>query len=74
MSQRVFETLVAAPCGQGTTVLAIDKDTGAGYLYSVGHANGLATVIKGLGKAPGSFTDPVYFSWTKYTDPALAGE
>ncbi|MEV4264542.1 hypothetical protein [Kribbella sp. NPDC049584] len=71
---QVFETLVAAPCGQGSTVLAIDKDTGAGYLYSVGHANGLATVIKGLGKVPGSFTDPAYFSWHKYTDPKLFGE
>jgi hypothetical protein len=71
---QVFETLVAAPCGTGTLVLAIDKDTGAGYLYSVGHGNGLATVIKGIGKAPGSFTDPVYFRWAGYTDPPLSGE
>ncbi len=71
---QVFETLVAAPCGQGTIVLAIDRDTGNGYLYSVGHANGLSTVVKGLGKAPGTFTDPVYFQWTKFTDPLLAGD
>ena len=71
---QVFETLVAAPCRQGTVVLAIDRDTGAGYLYSIGHANGLSTVVKGLGKVPGSFKDPVYFRWAKYTDPALSGE
>lgn len=71
---QVFETLVAAPCGQGTVVLGIDRDTGNGYLYSVGHANGLSTTIKGLGKAPGTFTDPVYFSWTHFNDPPLSGE
>jgi hypothetical protein len=71
---QVFETLVAAPCGNGTVVLAIDRDTKAGYLYSVGHANGLNTVIKGLGKVPVSFTDPVYFRWAATTDPPLAGE
>ncbi|TCC30559.1 hypothetical protein [Kribbella sindirgiensis] len=71
---QVFETLVAAPCGQGTVVLAIDRDTGNAYLYSMGHANGLSTPIKGLGKAPGTFKDPVYFSWTKFGDPPLFGE
>lgn len=71
---QVFETLVAAPCGNGTVVLAIDKDTGSGYLYSIGHANGTATVIKGLGKAPGTFNDPVYFRWANYSDPLLFGE
>jgi hypothetical protein len=69
-----FESLVAAPCGTGTLLLGIDKDTGAGYLYSIGHANGTATAIKGLGKVPGSFTDPVYFRWANYADPHLAGE
>ena len=69
-----FESLVAAPCGTGTLLLGIDKDTGAGYLYSIGHANGAATVIKGLGKVPGTFTDPVYFHWTRFSDPNLAGE
>ncbi|MFF0341218.1 hypothetical protein [Kribbella sp. NPDC004875] len=71
---QAFETLVAAPCGQGTVVLGIDRDTGHGYLYSVGHANGLSTVIKGLGKVPGTFDDPVYFRWAKYGDPLLAGD
>ena len=71
---QVFETLVAAPCGQGTVVLGIDRDTGAGYLYSIGHANGLSTVVKGLGKAPGTFTDPVYFRWAGYSSPPLSGE
>lgn len=69
-----FESLVAAPCGTGTLLLGIDKNTGSGHLYSVGHANGTATAIKGLGKVTGSFTDPVYFRWTKFTDPHLAGE
>jgi hypothetical protein len=69
-----FETLVAAPCGTGTVLLGIDKDTGAGYLYSVGHANGLSTVITGHGKVPGTFNDPVYFRWANYADPLLFGE
>ncbi|MFI5694662.1 hypothetical protein ACIA58_22605 [Kribbella sp. NPDC051586] len=57
-----FESLVIEKCGQyGTLLLGIDKDTGSGYLYAVGHANGTATVIKGLGKVPATFTDPVYF-------------
>ncbi|MGW6195635.1 hypothetical protein ACWF0M_05765 [Kribbella sp. NPDC055110] len=57
-----FETLIAEKCGNyGTLLLGIDKDTGAGYLYAVGHANGTATVIQGLGKVPATFTDPVYF-------------
>jgi hypothetical protein len=57
-----FEAMVIEKCGvYGTILLGIDKDTGAGYLYAVGHANGTATVIKGLGKVPKTFTDPVYF-------------
>ncbi|WP_238153270.1 hypothetical protein [Kribbella speibonae] len=57
-----FETLIADACGQyGTLLLGIDKDTGAGYAYAVGHANGTATVINGLGKVNGTFTDPVHF-------------
>ncbi|MFG1812386.1 hypothetical protein ACGFIF_01355 [Kribbella sp. NPDC049174] len=57
-----FESLIIEKCGAyGTLLLGIDKDTGSGYLYAVGHANGTATVIKGLGKVPGTFTDPVYF-------------
>jgi hypothetical protein len=59
-----FESLVASKCGQyGTLLLGIDKDTMAGYLYAVGHANGTSTVIKGLGKVPATFADPIYFRW-----------
>lgn len=70
-----FETLIASRCGQyGTLLLGIDKDTGAGYLYAVGHANGTATVIQSRGKTPGTFTDPVNFRWTNHNDPPLYGE
>ncbi|MGW6282998.1 hypothetical protein [Kribbella sp. NPDC055071] len=59
-----FEALVAVRCGnQSTLLLGIDKDTHSGYLYAVGHANGTSTVIKGLGKAPTSFTDKTYFRY-----------
>lgn len=71
---QVFETLVAAPCGNGTILLGIDRDTGNGYLYSVGHANGLATTVRGLGKVPATFKDPVYFRWAAFGDPLLAGD
>jgi hypothetical protein len=64
-----FETLVAAKCGtQGTLLLAIDKETGAPYLYAIGHANGAATVIKSIGKVNRTFTDPAYFHY--YDDTA----
>jgi hypothetical protein len=57
-----FESLVIEKCGAyGTMLLGIDKDSKSGYLYAVGHANGTATVIKGLGKVPTTFEDPVYF-------------
>jgi hypothetical protein len=57
-----FEALIAEKCGQyGTLLLGIDKDTQSGYLYAVGHANGTATVIQGLGKVPATFADPVHF-------------
>ncbi|TCC26950.1 hypothetical protein [Kribbella speibonae] len=57
-----FEAMVIEKCGiYGTLLLGIDKDTGSSYLYAVGHANGTATVIKGLGKIPATFADPVYF-------------
>ncbi|MGZ0152155.1 hypothetical protein ACXJJ3_34210 [Kribbella sp. WER1] len=60
-----FETLIAEKCGNsGTLLLGIDKDTGAGYLYAVGHANGAATVIKGLGKVPTTF--PAADSYFRY--------
>jgi hypothetical protein len=44
-------------------LLGIDKDTRTGYLYAVSHANGTATVIKGLGKVPTTFTDKTYFRY-----------
>ncbi|WUJ71614.1 hypothetical protein OG809_41835 [Kribbella soli] len=60
-----FETLIAEKCGNsGTLLLGIDKNTGAGYLYAVGHANGAATVIKGLGKVPTTF--PATDSYFRY--------
>lgn len=72
-----FDTLIAEKCGQyGTLLLAIDKDTRSAYLYAIGHANGTATVIQGLGKVPTTFTDPVYFRDTAEpgTAPLLFGE
>ena len=59
-----FETLIADKCGNyGTLLLGIDKDTKKGYLYAVGHANGLSTVIQSRGQVPGTFDDPVDFRW-----------
>jgi hypothetical protein len=59
-----FETLVAERCGtQSTLLAAIDNDTGSAYLYAVGHANGTSTVIRGLGKIPSTFKDPVISLW-----------
>ncbi|GAA2801780.1 hypothetical protein [Kribbella solani] len=70
-----FESLVAEKCGtQSTLLTAIDKDTGTAFLYAVGHANGTATVIKGLGQVPGTFKDPVYFLSTAEGQPPLFGE
>ncbi|NIK55408.1 hypothetical protein [Kribbella shirazensis] len=66
----VFETLMAVKCGvYGTLLLGIDKGTKSGYLYAVGHANGLSTVIKGLGKVQGAFPDPIDFRWRNEFDP-----
>jgi hypothetical protein len=67
-----FEKLIANKCGQyGTVLLAIDKETKTAYLYAVGHTNGAATVINGLGKVQTTFNDPVYFRWAAlpYLDP-----
>ncbi|MFI5695254.1 hypothetical protein ACIA58_25605 [Kribbella sp. NPDC051586] len=70
-----FESLLTTRCGQyGTLLLGVDKDTGSAYLYAVGHANGTATVINSLGKVPGTFSDPVNYSWANYFDPPLNGE
>jgi hypothetical protein len=71
-----FETMIASKCGNyGTLLLGIDKDTGSGYGYAVGHANGTSTVINALGKVSGTFPDPVYFRWgvVWYLDP-LTGD
>lgn len=66
-----FESLQAQRCGQyGVLLLAIDKDSGAGYLYAVGHANGASTVIQNRGKVPTTFKDPILFSWAA---PAIFG-
>jgi hypothetical protein len=68
---QAFDALIAEKCGQyGTLLLGIDKDTRSGYLYAVGHANGTATVIKGLGKVPATFADPVHFRDT--AEPGIA--
>lgn len=62
---QVFESLVAQRCGQyGVLVIGIDKDTKTGYVYAVGHGNGLATVIQNRGKVPVPLDDQVYFHWT----------
>jgi hypothetical protein len=50
-----------------TLLTAIDKDTGTAYLYAMSHANGPSTVIKLLGKLPGTYTDPIYFLRTHGT-------
>ncbi|MFC6162566.1 hypothetical protein [Kribbella jiaozuonensis] len=55
-----FDALVASKCGTGTMLLGVDKETGAPYLYTIGHANGTATVIKGLGKVPRTFGEVAY--------------
>jgi hypothetical protein len=70
-----FEAIVAEKCGtQSTLLAAIDRDSGSAYLYAVGHANGTATVIQGLGKVPGTFNDPIYFLRTSQAGTSLYGE
>ncbi|MFF0269242.1 hypothetical protein [Kribbella sp. NPDC004536] len=72
---QTFESLVVEKCGaQSSLLTAIDKDTGSAYLYAVGHANGTSTVIRGLGKVPGTFKDPVYSLGTPEGQPPLFGE
>ncbi|MEV8377907.1 hypothetical protein AB0P21_34530 [Kribbella sp. NPDC056861] len=67
-----FDALIAERCGvQGTLLLGIDKDTQSGYLYAVGHANGTATVIQGLGKVPATFAESNYFRY--FLDTPEAG-
>jgi hypothetical protein len=72
-----FEALVANNChGTGTILLGVDKETGAPYLYTLGHANGTATVITALGKVPRTFAEVAYSRF--YDDTAdyeqLSGE
>jgi hypothetical protein len=70
-----FETLAAERCGtQSTLLTAIDRDTKTAYLYAVSQANGTATVIKGLGKIPTTFNDPVHSLYTTDAVPPLFGE
>ncbi|MEU4195464.1 hypothetical protein AB0E69_26425 [Kribbella sp. NPDC026611] len=70
-----FESLVAEKCGsQGTLLVGLDKDTKTAYLYAVGHANGPATVIRALGKLPGTFDAPLYFRWATLDFDDLFGE
>ncbi|MET9269747.1 hypothetical protein [Kribbella sp. NPDC003557] len=66
---QTFETLSAASCGRNSTLLlGIDSDTKTAYLYAVGHANGLSTLIQSRGKVPATFADPVYFRWVSRPD------
>lgn len=75
-----FETLVAEKCGnQSTLLLGIDKDTRTAYLYAVSHANGTATVIKGLGAVGtefAAFAEKTYFRYygSDLEVPRLYGE
>ncbi|WP_329484523.1 hypothetical protein OG555_20520 [Kribbella sp. NBC_01484] len=72
---QTFESLVTERCGNQSTLLtAIDKDTGSAYLYAVGHATGASTVIKGLGKVPGTYKDSVYYRHTTEGVAPLNGE
>ncbi|GAA0949613.1 hypothetical protein GCM10009554_48490 [Kribbella koreensis] len=71
---QVFESLMVAACGQyGVLLLGVDKNTHSGYLYAVGHATGLSTVIQPRGKLPVSFDDPTYHGWAAPGSP-LFGE
>jgi hypothetical protein len=66
-----FEQLIATKCGaDGTLILGIDRDTGSAYLYTMNHVAypGTSTVIKSLGKVPGSFADPHYFRYAPKYD------
>ncbi|NIK57612.1 hypothetical protein [Kribbella shirazensis] len=64
---QTFETLVAEKCGvQSTLLLGIDKDTRRGYLYAVSHANGTATVIKGLGRVGDQLAAPEDKTYFRY--------
>ena len=67
--------MVAEKCGvQSTLLTAIDKDSGAGYVYAVRHATGPSTVIKSLGKVPVAFKDVDLFRYAWSGNGPLAGE
>jgi hypothetical protein len=64
-SWQAFDTLVGDPCGsQGTLLAGVDKPSGATYLYAVGALRGTGTVIRGLGPASTTSTEPVLFTWS----------
>ncbi|WP_460662344.1 hypothetical protein [Kribbella swartbergensis] len=70
-----FEVILAERCGNyGTLLTGIDKHSGSAYLYAVGHANGTSTVIRSLGKLPGTHQDPVYHLGTNESVLPLNGE
>jgi hypothetical protein len=72
-SWQSFEKMIAAPCGTGSVVLAIDRDNGGYWLYTVGHANGTKTVIKGLGRSTLSWGDFDHFRFAPAYDPLSGG-
>jgi hypothetical protein len=58
-----FESLVADSCGQnGILLTAVDHDADTAYLYTLGHANGTATVIRNLGKIPAVANGQTHFA------------
>jgi hypothetical protein len=72
-SWQIFEKMIAAPCGTGSIVLAMDRDNGTYYIYSVGHANGSKTVIKNLGKVKLNWGDFDQFRFAPAYDPLNGG-
>lgn len=72
-SWQVFEKMIAAPCGTGSVVLAIDRDNGGYHLYTVGHANGPKTAIRYLGRSTLSWGDFDHFRFAPAYDPLNGG-
>ncbi|TDW90839.1 hypothetical protein EV137_4668 [Kribbella pratensis] len=72
-SWQVFEKMIAAPCGTGSIVLAMDYDTGKKYLYVVGHANGAKTAIRNLGELTINWGDFDHFRFAPAYDPLNGG-
>ncbi|MEU8226920.1 hypothetical protein [Kribbella sp. NPDC048915] len=71
-----FESLVADDCGQKTGLIGIDHETGATFMYEFGHANGTATVIRGLGKVNRTITETLHARYYEDTTDygQLSGE